>query len=302
MLGVRPTSQMGPNSVLSHPIYEITPMSTAGSAIAALPPGAEVSVTCSPIKGLSATFDLAMQVLAQGHTVIPHISARMVADHSQVGVIAQWCRSLSISKVFVIAGDAERAFGPFDGGESFLAAFLAHDHGVSTIGVPGYPDGHAFLPSEVVRGALHAKLGRIAAAGLHSFVSTQMCFDASVIASWIDLERRAGLTAPIHLGVPGAVERTKLLTMGARIGVGASLRYLKKNRAAIRQLVSPNSFDPLELIEPLQPYAAALGITGVHLFTFNQVASTRAWVESVVGDGGGESHVLSPQPGATILG
>jgi methylenetetrahydrofolate reductase (NADPH) len=267
--------------MLDHPIYEITPMSSAPAAIADLPPRSEVSVTCSPVKGISATFDLAMQAIAQGHTVIPHISARMVADHAQVGLIAQWCQYLSITKLFVIAGDAERPFGPFDGGVSFLQALLAHDHGLTTIGIAGYPDGHAFLPPEVLHEALHDKLGLIAAAGLQSFVSTQMCFDAATIAGWIDVERRAGMMAPIHLGVPGAVERTKLLSMGARIGVGASLRYLKKNRAAIRQLVSPNSFDPLELIEPLQGHAAALGIIGAHLFTFNQVASTRAWIESV---------------------
>jgi methylenetetrahydrofolate reductase (NADPH) len=267
--------------VLSHPIYEITPMSTAATAVAALPPHAEVSVTCSPVKGISATFELAMQAVAHGHAVIPHIAARMVRDHAEVAAIAQWCQALSIKKLFVIAGDADQPHGPFDGGLSFLQAFLGHDHGLSAIGVPGYPDGHGFIPFDVVRGALHAKLALIASAGLEAFVSTQMCFDPNSIAGWIDLERRAGMTAPIHLGVPGAVERTKLLTMGARIGVGASLRYLKKNRAVIRQLVSPNSFDPLELIGPLQSSASALGIIGVHLFTFNQVESTRAWIESL---------------------
>ena len=42
--------------------------------------------------------------------------------------------------------------------------------------------------------------------------------------------RAAGVTLPVHLGVPGVAEITKLMTIAARIGVADSARYLKKNR------------------------------------------------------------------------
>ncbi|NCU81044.1 MAG: methylenetetrahydrofolate reductase, partial [Acidimicrobiia bacterium] len=31
---------------------------------------------------------------------------------------------------------------------------------------------------------------------------------------------------PIQLGVPGVVDRTRLMTLGVRVGVGQSMRYL----------------------------------------------------------------------------
>ncbi len=53
-------------------------------------------------------------------------------------------------------------------------------------------------------------------AGLSSFVSTQMCFDPALIRTWLEGEREAGLRSTVHLGIPGVVDRTKLLTLGGR--------------------------------------------------------------------------------------
>ena len=82
---------------------------------------------------------------------------------------------------------------------------------------------------------------------------------------------------PIHLGVPGAVERTKLLSLGTRLGIGSSLRYLRKNSGAILRMFSPASYDPNKLITPLSKRADELNITALHVFTFNSIESTAAW-------------------------
>ncbi len=269
--------------MIGHPIYELVPMNSAAEAIAALPPNATVSVTCSPVKGLNATFELAARLSAEGHAVIPHVSARLVTGAEHANWIAEWCRAMGVTSLFVIAGDAERALGPYQGGLELLQTFVGLKHGLTTIGVPGYPDGHSFIPLDVVDRMLLDKVMLIQAAGLNSFVSTQMCFNPTLISQWATQQRLWGMTAPIHLGVPGAIDRAKLITMGARLGIGASLRFLKKNRETIRQLVSPGSFDPLEIMEPLAPVAESLGITSLHLFTFNQVAATRAWYDTLVG-------------------
>ena len=83
--------------------------------------------------------------------------------------------------------------------------------------------------------------------------STQMCFDAGRIRSWLEEERALGLTVPVHLGVPGVVDRTRLMTMGARLGVGTSLRYLSKNRATVMRMLAPGGYDPTDLVREPRP-------------------------------------------------
>ena len=83
------------------------------------------------------------------------------------------------------------------------------------------------------------------------------------------------------------MDRARLLTMGARLGVGASLRYLRKNRASVTRMLSFSGYDPSQLIDPIAPHADRLGITGLHLFTFNNVADTVAWWARSLGRLGG---------------
>ena len=55
-------------------------------------------------------------------------------------------------------------------------------------------------------------------------------------------------------------DKSKLMTMGMRLGVGTSLRYLSKNRKAIGRLMTQHSFQPDQLLRNklqgsgLEPY------------------------------------------------
>lgn len=265
------------SSLLDHVIIEIIPLKSADAAIEALPAGSHVSVTCSPAKGIDATLELSSKVLAAGHFPVPHLAARMVESTDHCARIARWCRDNAVREVFVVGGDQEQPLGPYRDGVEFIRGLLDADHGLETIGFTAYPDGHALIDRKVLHDATLAKQALVEEAGLKMFVSTQMCFDTKLIRSWLDGERAAGLRAPVHLGVPGAIDRTRLVTMGARLGIGASLRYLKKNRSTMGKLLAPGGYDPLELIKPLQADAERLGIDALHLFTFNEVAATEAW-------------------------
>lgn len=261
--------------------FELVPLKSLDAAVQALPAGAEVSVTCSPTKGIEETQRLTAELQSQGFVPIPHISARMVRDHTHTVELAEWCRELGLRQIFIVGGDAEVP-GEYPGAVEFLADFLTTNHGIDTIGVTAYPDGHAFLSDETLRWALHEKQRLLAEAGVNGYCSTQMCFDPDAIAKWLRVEREMGLTLPVHLGISGVVDKAKLLTMGARLGIGDSLKYLRKNVGAVVKMMTTISYDPNDLLLPLSSDLLDLGVTGMHVFTFNQVEATNTWRESVL--------------------
>lgn len=265
------------DSVVANLTFEIIPLRSAEAAIEALPAASTVSVTCSPVKGLDPTRALTDRIRSEGHLVIPHLAARMVESRDHLDDLATWLKTEGIDTVFVVGGDAEEPAGPYPDGETLLRDLLDADTGVRTIGVPSYPDGHPLIPDVAIDEALLAKQQLLDEAKVNGWTSTQMCFDPARIVAWAGRERAAGLHLPIHLGLPGVVERTKLMSMGMRLGVGTSLRYLRKNRRAVSRLLTRSDYDPDDLLEPLGPDLGRLGITGIHCFTFNQVASTARW-------------------------
>lgn len=266
-------------------VFELIPLKSVDAAIQALPPNSPVSVTASPVKGLDATKELTDRIRNEGHRPVPHIAARLVEGPEHVQSLAKWLKTEGYETLFSIAGDAEEPAGPYEGAHSFLSDLFAQDHGLTTVGITAYPDGHALISSDVCHEQLHAKQALLAEAGVQGWASTQMCFDTDLIASWLTKERAAGFELPIHLGIPGVVDKAKLMTMGVRLGVGASLRFLKKNRAAVKQLLAPGAYDPDDILVPLEPSLEELNIGGLHVFTFNQVEATEAWRQSVLNSG-----------------
>lgn len=264
---------------------ELIPMKSLERAVGELRPESHVSMTCSPAKSIEATLDESEQLLAAGHRVTPHISARMVQRHEHLVAIHERLVQLGIREIFVVGGDADPPGCYFDAIE-FLEAFLAVDDAdgpehrqIDHIGFTSYPDTHPFITTEQLHDALHRKQQLILATGRSAHVSTQMCFSADQIRNWLRMERASGLTVPVHLGVPGVIDKTKLMTMGVRLGVGTSLRYLSKNKKAIGKLMTQRAFEPDMLLKPLARDLDELGIEGIHLYTFNQVDATEQWRE-----------------------
>ena len=261
--------------------YEVVPLKSLDNAIEALPAGARVSVTASPAKGLAVTQEITERLLEAGYHAIPHISARMVRDKDHTEELGAWMRSAGVSTMFLVGGDADEPGDYFDA-VSFLRDFLAIDHGLTTIGVTAYPDSHPQIGNDALHDALHEKQQLLAEAGVASYCSTQMCFDAKRIAAWLRAEREAGMELPVHLGIAGVVDRAKLLSMGVRLGIGQSLSYLRKNRSAITAMMTATSYEPNDVLRPLSPELAELGVEGLHVFTFNQVDATAAWRAKLV--------------------
>ena len=71
----------------------------------------------------------------------------------------------------------------------------------------------------------------------------------------------------------------KLLRIALKIGVGQSARFLKSNLKLVGKMVTPGGYSPEELLFDLAPLMVdeEIGISGVHIYTFNQLDTTEKW-------------------------
>ena len=216
--------------LLRAPTFELIPLKTSMDQAAFLPAGATVSVTASPAKGIEATVALCEQLQAAGFRAVPHLSARMVRDRAHLVDLIAWLEGAGVDRAFVVGGDAKEP-GAYVDGLSLLREMAEIGHPLSEIGIPAYPQGHAFISDGPILEALHAK------AAFASYMTTQLCFDPGAIATWIAARRAEGLRLPVHVGVPGVAEPQKLLAISARIGVADTHRFLVKNVRFVTKLV-----------------------------------------------------------------
>jgi methylenetetrahydrofolate reductase (NADPH) len=252
--------------------YELIPLDSVIVKAEALPEGSAVTVTASPSHGIEATFDVAEALQARGHDVTPHLSAHMIRDRAHLQELLDRARVAGLTKAFVVGGDA-RDRGVFHDGIMLLQAIEELGHPFTEIGVPSYPEGHPDIDDDVLVAALKEKQK------LATSMTTQMCFNPMALMTWLARMRSEGVTLPVHLGVPGVAELTKLLAISARIGVADSARYLQKNRAMVGHLMRGGSFGPDAFLEALAPTLVdrAARVQALHVFTFNQVANTADW-------------------------
>lgn len=258
--------------VLEAPKYELIPLKNVHEQAEHLPDAATVSVTASPAKGMMATIDLALDLQQRGFDVIPHLSARLTQDRAELEYILTRLEKADVTRAFVVGGDAQE-YGEFFDGLALLSAMEEIGHGLTEIGIPGYPEGHHIVDDETIARAIEDK------APFASYITSQMCFTPDAIASWVHGLRTSGIGLPAYVGIPGVAELKKLLTLSVRIGVGASSRFLSHNRSLAGKLVRPGGYSPDDLIIGLAPLLAdsAANVHGFHVYTFNQVETTEEW-------------------------
>ncbi len=265
-------------NLLRAPTFELVPLKNALDQAAFLPDGATVSVTASPAKGIEATIALCQELQTRGYRAVPHLSARMIRDRSHLRDLIAWLEGAGVDRAFVVGGDAKEP-GDYPDGLSLLRDMAEIGHPLAEIGIPCYPQGHAFIPDAALLEALQAK------AAFASYMTTQLCFDPGAIATWIAQRRSEGLGLPVHVGIPGVAEPHKLLAISARIGVADTHRFLTKNLRFVARLVRSGGFyRPDALLEGLAPHLAdpSACIVDLHMYTFNAVDTFETWRRSML--------------------
>lgn len=260
---------------LADPRFELLPLRGALAQAAELPLDSTITVTSSPAKGVDATVDLAVRLRQQGYHVVPHLAARLIADQTQLAELLDRISEAGITEAFVIGGDSTKPAGEFEDALSLLRTIKELGRRPERVGIAGYPESHALIPDTATAEALDAK------ADLADYVVSQICYDPTTIATWVKSLRSRGIDLPVYVGAPGAVDTTKLLRISMKIGLGDSMRYLRKQRGVVSRLVT--GYNPEELFTELEPYLSdpEYGIAGWHLFTFNEVTKTRQWLQNI---------------------
>jgi methylenetetrahydrofolate reductase (NADPH) len=270
---------MTDSEILSRPRFEILPTEGAEERAGHLPRDAKVAVTCSPGKGIENTLQFSERLLQRGFRVVPHIAARLVAGREHLEEILRWFDEHGLREIHVIGGDARKPVGPYASSFQLLDMMSQLEHGIKEVGIGGYPEGHPLIDDEELDRALMDKQP------FASYIVTQLCFDADTILGWISGIRHNGIRLPVYVGLPGAVDRKKLLRVSLKVGVGDSVRFLRKQTGLVGMLLKPGGYSPDRLVERLAPYAGDkhYDIVGLHLYTFNQVESTAQWRQRMLG-------------------
>ncbi|WP_406176114.1 5,10-methylenetetrahydrofolate reductase [Streptomyces sp. NBC_00996] len=254
--------------------YEVLPAkATEDKVLAHVPRDVVVTVTASPVKGLEPTLDLATRLTAHGCRVVPHVPARLLRDDAHLKDVVDRLREAGVDDVFVPAGDADPPVGAYDGALPVLRRLSELGSPFEQVGITGYPESHPIIHDDLTIQAMWDKRAHA------TYIVSNLCFDPRVLGDWVGRIRRRDVTLPVHVGVAGPVQRAKLLSMAAKIGVGESTRFLTKHASWFLHFAAPGGYSPERL---LARSAGALsspsaGVAGLHLFTFNQIAETERW-------------------------
>jgi len=256
---------------------EVIPTKTIVDRLFHIPRHSYVGITCSPEHGVGPTLDMVDKLRAlpdeRQLKLVPHIAARVVRDKGHLREILARLDQARVESVFVPGGDAKEPAGDYDCALDLLRDIADIGHEFEDIGIAAHPEGHPMVnESDSIRLLLEKQ-------AWSTYLVTQMCFDPDVLVNWLRRIREEGVTLPAWLGLPGVADVSRLIALSLRIGVGQSVKVLRKQKGLVRKMLSAKPYQPDELLTGLQPHLddPVLNIDGFHLFSFNDVERTERW-------------------------
>ena len=252
---------------------EIIPVPGIEDKLDSLPSDMCLAVTCSPTKGVDEPLELSEKLIERGFKVTPHIASKCVSGEKRLEAIIKKLDELGIESIFVPGGDRPEPMGDFNNALDLLKALKKLGHNLNKIGMAAHPEGHPDVSDEILMEALEEKKD------LADFIVTQMCFDAEILNDWMNQIHKKGIELPVWVGLPGVIERGRLLKTSLRIGVGDSLRFLRKKSQVATELMKSSIYNPDDLVRDIteQIDINDSKLAGYHIYCFNQIETTEKW-------------------------
>ena len=245
-----------------------------------LPKGTDIYVAWLPGSPYHHIVSVAKRLRRAGMNPVPHIAARQLANREvAMAYLAGLRDEADVRRVLLIAGDSDAPVGAYDSSAALLESGLLQAHGIRSIGVAGYPEGHRKIPEAALMAALDRKIDYAAAHGLDLFMVTQFCFEGQAILDWLGRLRARGAVLPVRVGVAGPASIRTLLNYGMRCGIGNSIRALGSQAISLTRLIGQHG--PDAVVRRIAPQAAELNVAGLHLFPFGGFTQSAQWIDNV---------------------
>lgn len=261
--------------------YSVEITTHDAGVIAGLGAGAEVFVASLPKDRPGEAVEAAARLRRAGFEPVPHLTARKLVSHREFdNLVARLAGEAGVERVLALGGDRDDAAGPFPDALALVESDVLARHGIRHVSIGCYPEGHPRIGEAHLRRALHDKLAAIAARGMEARLVSQFVFEPEPVVAFARSLRADGITAPLRVGVAGPAGRAALIRYAMRCGVGASLRALTGGTRLVTGLLGAVTPQPI-LAGVAEALAAdpALGIEGVHFFSFGGPRKTIEWAQ-----------------------
>jgi methylenetetrahydrofolate reductase (NADPH) len=250
---------------------------------ALLPPGADVFVASLPGTPYHHLVSVAKRLRQAGLNPVPHVAARRLANAEAAREFLALLRDeAQVTRALLVAGDSRVPVGPFDSSLALLETGLLEAHGIRSIGIAAYPEGHPRVAAAALEAARDRKLAYAARNGLEMFVVTQFCFDPDAIVAWVERLRAGGVGVPVRVGIPGIATVRTLLGYARRCGIGNSIRALGSDPISLPRLLTQQG--PERLVRRLAASAAGATVTSLHCFPFGGFGAGARWLRAVAAE------------------
>ena len=268
---------------------EVVPNSAAKieSFAEILPASTRVYIAHLENENIATMVATAKRIHQEGFTVMPHIPARIIKDHSMLNDwIKMYQNEAGVNEALLLAGGSNKPIGDFESSIQLIETGLFDKADFRRLHIAGHPEGSKDIDPEGgiknVSEALSWKQEFSKRTDANMAIATQFCFDAKVVKKWADGIKRDGIDIPVHIGIAGPAKLQTLLKFSVECGIGASMKILTKRAKDLTKLLLP--YKPTEMIRDLSEYKTkdpSLNIEQVHFFPIGGIKQTVDWLEEV---------------------
>ena len=268
---------------------EVTPraLSKIDNLAEILPKGTRVYIAHIEGTPIDEMVKTAQKIHDAGFKSMPHFPARLIKNKS---VLEDWVtrykNEANVEEALLIAGGSNKPIGDFDSSIQLIETGVFDANCYKRLHVAGHPEGN----KDIDTGGLNLNVNK-ALSWKNEFakrtdaqmaLTTQFCFESSVVVDWVNEIEAMGIDIPVHIGIAGPAKLQTLLKYAIECGVGASMKVLQKRARDITKLLLP--YNPNQILEELSEIKSNnpnFNIEQVHFFPLGGVKRVTDWAYEV---------------------